>query len=93
MVHVTEVGLRAASDQRLFENARSEGRILVTRNYPDFAALARAYAHRGRNFPGVLFLPHSVLQGDVGGHVRRIEEWVERHRDEGNPLRNTYGWL
>lgn len=90
--HVLEVGLGGASDARVLAYAREEGRIVVTRNYQDFAPLVSAYVREGIAFPGVLFVPTSIPHGDPGGHVKALVSWVDRAGDR-NPVADTLGWL
>jgi predicted nuclease of predicted toxin-antitoxin system len=93
-VHVAEVGLGRADDPELFAWAVEHGRIIVTRNYHDFAPLVSAYAARGLSFPGVLFLATSVAQADAGQHVRCLLAWIEAAQEAGhNPAASSYGWL
>lgn len=93
-VHVLEIEEPLDDDRAVMEFARRSGRIVVTRNYQDFAALVEAYGRAERSFPGVLFLPTSLPQADAGAHVRRIEAWIGRHRDhDTSPVRDTFGWL
>lgn len=72
VVHVLEVGLGGAADSDVMEYAAREKRILITRNYQDFAALVEAYTRRNRGFTGVLFLPTSIAQGSVNAHVAAV---------------------
>lgn len=91
-VHAGDIGLAAASDLDLLLAAAEEGRVVVTRNYQDFAPLARALAEKGEAFPGVLFLSPAIPQADLSAHVRAIRRWCERAGD-GNPVENAFGWL
>lgn len=94
VVHVAEVGLASADDAVIVQWARGEERIIVTRNYRDFAPLVNALAERGARFPGVLFLPTSVRHSDVGAHVRVITDWMTAAHDAGdNPVRSSFAWL
>lgn len=94
VVHAAEVGLGAADDADIFFWARGEGRIVVTRNYRDFAPLVEAAASRREDFPGVLFYSGSVPGNDVGAHVRALEDWIEQAKSSGrNPAENTFNWL
>jgi len=94
VVHVGDVGLSGAGDDVLFDWARRNGRIIVTRNYQDFVPLVVAAVERELSFPGVLFYPRSLSHADVGGHVKALEDWVERARARGgNPIRDSFGWL
>ncbi|HSU15655.1 DUF5615 family PIN-like protein [Longimicrobium sp.] len=93
VVHATEAGLREASDPELLEHAIGEGRIVLTRNYHDFAPLVEALNRAGRSFPGVLFLSTSIPQGNAGAHVNRIEAWIASCPPGYNPVQNTFGWI
>lgn len=94
VVHVAEVGLSEADDPDILAWAARENRIVVTRNYKDFAPLAEAYAKRGVSFPGVLFYASSVRHSDVGHHIRALRDWISRaEAQETNPARDGVGWL
>ena len=94
IVHAAEVGLADADDAALFKWAAREQRIIVTRNYGDYAPLAAAFARRGERCPGVLFLPTSIRPSDVGAHVRALLDWIASAKAHGgNPVENTFGWL
>ncbi len=90
--HALEAGLGGSADRDVLAYGRRSNRIVVTRNYRDHAPLTRALASRGVSFPGILFLPSSLRQDDVGGHVRRIENWIDRHGGRANPVESGYGW-
>jgi predicted nuclease of predicted toxin-antitoxin system len=94
VVHVAEVGLNEADDPDILAWATERDRIVVTRNYRDFAPLVDAYARRGIDFPGVLFYATSVRHSDVGHHVRALLQWIdETGQADRNPVRNGIGWL
>lgn len=94
VVSVAEVGLGEADDPDILAWAAKENRIVVTRNYRDFAPLVEAYAKRGISFPGVLFYASSVRHSDVGHHVRALRDWVAQAEEAGhNPVQNGLGWL
>jgi predicted nuclease of predicted toxin-antitoxin system len=94
IVHAAEVGLGDADDADVLTWAASEGRIVVTRNYRDFAPLVEAFGKRGLPFPGVLFFASSVRQSDVGHHVSALQEWIRGAAGpSGNPVQNSLGWL
>jgi predicted nuclease of predicted toxin-antitoxin system len=94
VIHVTEVGLTGADDGAVFDWARREGRIVVTRNYQDFAPLVEEAVRQALSFPGVLFLARSLSQSDVGGQVRALERWIAAaDAERANPVEGTFGWL
>lgn len=91
--HVLEIGMKSASDPEVLRRACDEGRVLVTRNYPDFAPLVVEWLRTETRFPGVLFLSNSIRQADVGAHVRAVREWLAGPAAKENPVEGTYGWL
>ena len=93
VLHALDIGLAGAPDEAVLSRAAADGRIVVTRNYADFARLIEAYRREQRAFPGVLFLPISLAAGDVGGHVHAVEAWLDAHSGEESPLANGFGWL
>ena len=94
IVHAAEVGLADADDADLSRWSARAQRIIVTRNYGDYAPLVEAFARRGELFPGVLFLATSIRPGDVGAHVRALLAWIASAKTRGrNPVENTFGWL
>ena len=94
VVHVAEAGMAQAGDAEILNAAQRENRILITRNYRDFAPLVESLAARKVSFPGVLFLATSIRQSDVGGHVRALTSWIAVAQESGvNPVQSTMGWL
>lgn len=94
VVHVAEVGLSEASDPDIFRWAVAERRIVVTRNYRDFAPLVSIFLERSTPFPGILFCATSIRHSDAGAHVRALEAWTREARARGeNPVQNSFGWL
>jgi predicted nuclease of predicted toxin-antitoxin system len=94
VVHVADVGLSESDDPEILSWARREDRIVVTRNYRDFAPLVEAYAKQGIDLPGVLFLASSIRHSDVGHHVRAVLGFVRAAEEAGrNPVRGGAGWL
>ncbi len=92
VVHAGDEGLGGADDLDLLLAAAQDGRVVVTRNYQDFAPLVEELARRGRQFPGVLFLSPAIPPSDLAAHFRALTAWSEAAGD-GNPVRNTYGWI
>ena len=94
VVHVAEVGMARADDATILQWAQREERIVVTRNYRDFAPLVEALAARRLPFPGVLFLSNSVRHSDAGAHVRVLDTWIATAHQAGqNPVQSSFAWL
>ena len=93
VVHLLALGLGGTGDPEVLRYARSEGRVLLTRNYRDFAPLVERWAAAREDFPGVLFIATSIPQADVDAHVRALKRWGEDAREGGHQIENTYGWL
>lgn len=68
-VAATESGARyrGIPDHDVFARARVDGRVIVTDNVPDFAALLADAASRGEEHPGVVF---AVRPAFDRGHPR-----------------------
>lgn len=81
-LHVLEADLGGTPDPELIRWCQSEGRVLVTRNYKDFAPLVEVMNRRAEDFPGVLLLLSSIPWSDLAAHVRAVERWIDR-RVEG----------
>ena len=94
IVHVSELGLGDADDASILRWAAQEGRIVVTRNYRDFAPLAEAWSRQGHPYSGILFYASSVRHSDVGHHVGALREWVAYAPRSGHDRVPTgIGWL
>lgn len=91
--HALEEGLGGTPDPALLRWCQARGRVLVTRNYGDFAPLAEMLGRRGEDFPGVLFFSSSVPQADVGAHLRAVEVWLEGLKRGRGRVSGTFGWL
>jgi predicted nuclease of predicted toxin-antitoxin system len=94
VVHAAEVGLASADDPALLRWAQREGRIVVTRNYRDFAPLVKVLLAKRDAFPGVLFIATSVRHSDVRAHVRGLSEWLRIAEREGwTAVPGGYAWV
>jgi predicted nuclease of predicted toxin-antitoxin system len=93
VVHALEVGLGSTPDPDILRWAVERDRIVVTRNYQDFAPLVQSLAGRGVPFPGVLFLSTSVRQNDVGAHVRAIRGWIASFEGGDTTVTGSFAWL
>lgn len=92
MLHAGDMGLADADDLTLLLAAADGGRVVVTRNYQDFAPLARALSERGEPYPGVLFLSPAIPGSDLAAHVRAVRRWC-REAGGDNPVENGVGWI
>jgi predicted nuclease of predicted toxin-antitoxin system len=93
VVHALEVGLGSTPDADILRWAIEQDRIVVTRNYQDFAPLVQSLAGRGVPFPGVLFLSTSVRQNDVGAHVQAIRGFVAAFEGGDTSVSGSFAWL
>lgn len=93
VVHVLEEGLGGTPDPELLRWCQDHGRILVTRNYKDFAPLVEMLNRRGERFPGVLFVSSAIGHADVGAHVRAVQAWLRRREEDEGDVTGTFGWL
>ena len=75
--------LRTLPDPELFEAAQAERRAVVTENIGDFARIADAYDHAGRDHYGVVFLdPGKFPRGNrrtIGRMVKALGSLVAAH--------------
>lgn len=72
---------RAVPDHDVFARAREDGRVIVTDNVPDFAALVADAASRGADHPGVVFALRPAFDRSqpriIGRMVRALEALVD----------------
>lgn len=67
--------LDGLSDAEIFEAAIREGRIVVTYNNADFAALLSGAINAGRTIPGMVFVSGQCIPtSDLGGLVTALEK-------------------
>ena len=76
--------LRGLPDPDILEAATSEGRVVVTRNIPDFVRLDALWGSAGRAHPGILCIaarrfPESPAS--VGTLTTALMRWAESGRD------------
>ena len=93
VMHALEVGLGSTPDPDILRWAIEHDRIVVTRNYQDFAPLIQSLAGREMPFPGALFLSTSIRQNDVGAHVRAIRGWIEAYSAGDRSVTGRFAWL
>lgn len=74
-VTVRDLGLAGRADLDVLEAAASDGRVLLTENVADFAALAADWLLAGRHHPGILIALSSRFSRRPG-HRAAIAEAV-----------------
>ena len=84
IVTTRDLGRGAASDAEQLALAAELGRVLVTRNYDDFARFTRRFLEEGRPHAGVLFVPRS-LRGQYEAAIARAIARYDRDHPEGMP--------
>lgn len=89
-VHVVEAGLQRSSDAMLLEVSIAQGRVLVTRDYSDFAVLVTTLHRMKRSFPGVLYASVSLPAESPGALADAVVRFVSRH---GVVPPGTVAWL
>lgn len=76
--------MNGSTDVEQLRFAARHGWILVTRDRRDFDSAIDELDAAGEGFPGVLFVPHSILDKDPGSFARGLAE-VERLYPDGLP--------
>ncbi len=81
--------LEGWDDEPLLELARSEGRIMVTRNGKDFVPIVKRWVAEGRSHAGLIVVPPRIDHDRFGAIIRGIEgvlrtmaqeEWIDQTR-------------
>jgi len=70
-------------DPQVLELATSEGRVLMTRNSPDFAPLAREWAEAQRSHAGLILiwtLDHSQFAAILAGIEHQLSRWPHQEQ-------------
>lgn len=80
-LHALEEDLAGMSDAALLRWCRENGRILLTRNYTDFAPLLETLSRREDAFRGVLFFSSGIPWSDVDAHLRSVRAWLRGRRE------------
>lgn len=86
-----EVGLDGKSDEEQLRWAAADDRALVTRDRRDLSVIAAEFFARGESHRGIVLLPNSLPDGDVGGIVRALEAHARRRPAGMQPF--TVEWL
>ena len=66
-------------DEELLAHATSGGRLLVTANVRDFAAIHASWGSRGRSHAGLIYLVNRVFPSDrsfVGAIVKALDDMI-----------------
>jgi hypothetical protein len=89
-VHVGETGLQGSSDVMVLEASIAQDRILVTRDYSDFAVLVTNLHRTKRSFPGVLYASVSLPAESPGALADAVVRFASR---PGGVPPGTVAWL
>lgn len=76
------VGLAGCPDDEVFDRAAAEGRVIVTENVADYAALLTARLGRDEPSTPVVFVRKSDFsrRGALATHLAvRLDDWARRH--------------
>ena len=78
-VSVLRIEMGAADDARVFERAVTDGRVIVTENFADFAALLADRQNRGERSTPIVFVRRDNFprRGALAAHLaRKLDEWA-----------------
>ena len=76
---VEEPALVGTPDEELLAHATSSGRLLVTANVRDFAAIHASWGSRGRSRAGLIYVVNRVFPSDrsfVGAIVTALDDMI-----------------
>jgi hypothetical protein len=76
---VEDRDLVSTPDEELLAHATSGGRLLVTANVRDFAAIHASWSSRGRNHAGLIYIFNRVFPSDrsfVGAIVTALDDMI-----------------
>lgn len=79
-VAVNDAGLAGAQDSEVFEFAVSEGRVIVTENFADYAALLEERLSRDETCVPVVFVRKSSLPSR-GALPTHLDAWAKDNPD------------
>ncbi|MCL2396155.1 MAG: DUF5615 family PIN-like protein [Acidimicrobiaceae bacterium] len=77
---VLRIDLGSADDSEVFERAVTDGRVIVTENFADFAAMLTGRQNRNEPSVPVVFIrrDHFLRQGALARHLaRKLDEWAK----------------
>jgi predicted nuclease of predicted toxin-antitoxin system len=78
-ISVLRIEMGEADDAKVFERAVADGRIIVTENFADFAALLADRQNQGQPSTPIVFVRRDNLprRGSLAGHLaRKLDEWA-----------------
>ncbi len=84
-----ESGLVGVGDEEQLERAATSGRVLVSNNIGDFAALHRSWLAVGRHHAGIVVFPQQAFP--IGEVVRRLARL--RRTLGAEQMRDRFEWL
>jgi predicted nuclease of predicted toxin-antitoxin system len=94
-VAVLELEMTGAADEALLAFAAAQGRVLLTNNVRDFAALAALWARGGQEHFGLLFTSDESLPrgcGTIGLYLEVLGALLDAH-PAADALRNQVRWV
>lgn len=83
-VSCLDVGMRVRDDEAQLSFASAQGRVLVSGNAGDFAALHQAWMERDQSHAGILILPQQRYP--IGEVVRRFLRVLSSRLDLANGI-------
>ncbi len=86
-----EVGLDGKADEEQLRRAAADGRVLVTRDRRDLSVISADFFSRSEPHHGILLLPESLPNDDIGGILRALE--VHARRRPSGMQTYTVEWL
>jgi len=94
-IAISERGWQVLSDAALLAVCADESRVLLTKNVPDFVALARDWQGQGRQHSGMIFTSDATMPRNaawISAYVTAlVEVWVTQHDVDALPDQVT--WL
>ena len=79
-VSVLRLEMGAAEDSKVFERAVTEGRVIVTENFADFAGLVADRQNQGKPATPIVFVRRDSFprRGALAGHLAlKLHKWAQ----------------
>ena len=86
-------GLRGLPDKKLFDQARAQGRVLVTENVVDFGPLAMEAQARGERHHGLVFTSEERFPRSRAGTTAELVGALNELASEARPQDGFVHWL